>query len=107
MPEHALVVDNDYFFVKFLAELLEERGYDVVQAFDAKQGIDALEDQMVDYVFVNILMPRIDGRQFIEFIKEKYKDIGFSIIAMSDSIIELRELQQEISADYYLQKKAH
>ncbi|MCG6881754.1 MAG: response regulator [Deltaproteobacteria bacterium] len=105
MPENALIVDNDFFFVKFLGNLLRERGLDVHQAYDGKQGILALEDQMVDYIFVNILMPRIDGGQFIDFVREKYANKEFSIIGMSDSIIELRELQKEVGADYYLQKQ--
>jgi len=105
MPENALIVDNDFFFVKFLGGLLKERGYHVFQAFDGKQGLAALEDQMVDYVFVNIIMPRIDGKQFIDFIREKYSDAEFSIIGVSDSIIELRELQKDAGADYYLQKQ--
>jgi len=105
MPENALIVDNDFFFVKFLGNLLRERGLNVHQAYDGKQGILALEDQMVDYIFVNILMPRIDGGQFIDFVREKYANKEFSIIGMSDSIIELRELQKEVGADYYLQKQ--
>jgi two-component system, cell cycle sensor histidine kinase and response regulator CckA len=105
MPENALIVDNDFFFVKFLGDLLKERGYNVFQALDGKQGLAVLEDQMVDFVFVNILMPRIDGKQFIDFIHEKYSDAKFSIIGVSDSIIELREFQKDVGADYYLQKQ--
>jgi len=105
MPENALIVDNDFFFVKFLGDLLEERGYHVFQAFNGKQGLAVLEEQMVDYVFVDILMPRIDGKQFIDFIRERYSDAEFSIIGVSDSIIELREFQKDVGADYYLQKQ--
>lgn len=105
MPENALIVDNDFFFVKFLGDLLKKRGYHVFQAFDGKQGLAVLEEQMVDYVFVDIIMPRIDGKQFIDFIREKYSDAEFSIIGVSDSIIELRELQKDVGADYYLQKQ--
>ena len=105
MPENALIVDNDFFFVKFLGGLLKERGFNVFQAYDGKQGIAVLENQVVHYVFVDIIMPRIDGRQFIDFVREKYPDAEFSIIGMSDSIVELRELQKEVGADYYLQKQ--
>ena len=39
MARKALVVDNDFFFVEFLAELLENKGYEVVKAYDGKEGI--------------------------------------------------------------------
>ena len=105
MPETALIVDNDFFFVKFLGDSLEERGYHVIQAYDGKQGISALEKRMADYVFVNILMPKIDGSQFIHLIRQKYPDAGFSIIAMSDAFMELWELEREVGADYFFQKR--
>ncbi len=105
MPETALIVDNDFFFVKFLGNLLEERGYAVLQAYNGKEGITALEKGMADYVFVNILMPRMDGNQFIAYIREKYPDADFTVIGMSDAFIELLELEREVGADYYFQKK--
>jgi len=105
MPETALIVDNDFFFVKFLGDLLEERGLDVFQAYDGKQGISTLENTMVDYVFVSMLMPRMDGNQFIAFVREKYPDADFSIIGMSDAFVELWELEKEVSVDYYFQKR--
>ncbi len=105
MPETALIVDNDFFFVKFLGDLIEERGYKVFQAYDGKQAISTLENTKVDYVFVNILMPKMDGGQFIHFIREKYPDADFSIIGMSDAFMELWEIEKEVGADYYFQKR--
>jgi len=39
MSKRALVVDNDFFFVEFLTELLEKRGYEVIKAYDGKEGV--------------------------------------------------------------------
>jgi CheY-like chemotaxis protein len=36
MQKTALVVDNDFFFVEFLGELLEKKGYKVIKAYDGK-----------------------------------------------------------------------
>ena len=105
MPRSALIVDSDFFFAKFLGELLENRGYEVTQANDGKQGIAKLEEGEVDLIFVNIIMPRMDGKQLIDFIRKKYPEATFSIIGMLDAIIELRDMLKEIDADYYLQKK--
>jgi len=45
VPKKALVVDNDFFFVKFLTELLEKRGYEVSKAYDNKASISKLEEE--------------------------------------------------------------
>ena len=48
MQKKALVVDNDFFFVEFLSELLAKRGYQVLKAYNGKEGIAKLENDSVD-----------------------------------------------------------
>lgn len=104
MSKKALIVDNNYFFVEFLTELLEKRGYHVIKAYDGKEGIARLEDGAVDIVFADLIMPKVDVRQFIEFIRMKYQENHFPIVALSGAVIEqLGELDQ-IGADYYIPK---
>jgi CheY-like chemotaxis protein len=72
MPKKALVVDNDYFFVEFLTELLEKKGYEIAKAYDGKEGISKLEQGPVDILFVDMIMPKIDGEQLIKLIRKKF-----------------------------------
>jgi CheY-like chemotaxis protein len=97
MAQKALVVDNNYFFVKFLSELLEKRGYRVIKAYDGKEGIARLDDGPIDIVFADLIMPKIDVRRFIEFIRIKYQDTPIPIVALSGTVIEqLGELDERI-----------
>lgn len=104
MSNKALVVDNDFFFVEFLAELLENRGYEVVKAYDGKEGISRLAEGSFDLVFVDIIMPKIDGRQVINFARRKFPDASFPIIAISATLVEQMDDMNQIGADYYLAK---
>ncbi len=104
MPKKALIVDNNYFFVEFLSELLEKRGYLVIKAYDGKQGIANLEDGPVDIVFADLIMPKIDVRQFIEFIRTRYQQTPFPIVALSGTVIEQLAEIDEIGADFYIPK---
>ena len=104
MSLKALIVDNNYFFVQFLSELLQKRGYRVIKAYDGKQGIAKLEDGPVDIIFVDLIIPKVDVRQFIGFARMKYQENRFPIVALSGTVIEqLREID-EIGADYYIPK---
>ncbi len=38
MSKRSLIVDDDFFFVEFLAELLEARGHEVIKAYDELKG---------------------------------------------------------------------
>jgi PAS domain S-box-containing protein len=98
----ALVVDNDFFFMEFLAEVLEARDYEVIRAYDGKEGISKLEQESVDLILVDMIMPKIDGGQLIRFIRSKYPDTRFPIIALS--IIEQMDGLSGIDADYFIAK---
>ncbi len=104
MPKRALVVDNDYFFVEFLTELLEKKGYEIAKAYDGKEGISKLEQGTVDILFVDMIMPKIDGEQLIRVIRKKFPDKPFPIILMSGTVLERLDEVREMGADYYFAK---
>jgi len=104
MLKQALVVDADYFFVEFVSELLEKRGYEVTKAYDGKDGISKLTDNPHDILFVDLVMPKVDSRQFIHFVREKYGPNHFPIVALSGVMVEQLGSLNEIGADYYMAK---
>jgi PAS domain S-box-containing protein len=104
MSKKALVVDNDFFFVEFLTELLEKRGYEVIKAYDGKDAISKLEEGPVDLLFVDLVMPKIDGNQVIKFTRSKFSEACFPIIAVSGTLIERLDKINEIGADYCIAK---
>ena len=103
-PKRALVVDNDFFFVEFLGELLEKREYRVTKAYDGKEGISKFENGPFDILFVDLIMPKIDGVQLIKIARRKFPDSPFPIIAISGTLVEQMENIDDIGADYYVAK---
>lgn len=104
MSKQALVVDTDYFFVEFVGELLEKRGYGVTKAYDGKDAISKLKENPYDILFVDLVMPKVDGRRFIHFVRQKYGSNHFPIVALSGVMIEQLGSLDEIGADYYIAK---
>ncbi|MGD8944235.1 MAG: response regulator [Desulfobacterales bacterium] len=104
MVKKALVVDADYFFVEFVSELLTKRGYAVTKAYDGKDGISKLENLPHDVMFVDLVMPKVDGSQFIDFVRLKYGPNHFPIVALSGVMVEQLGSLNEIGADYYIAK---
>jgi PAS domain S-box-containing protein len=104
MSKKALIVDNHYFFVQFLSELLEKRGYRVIKAYDGKDGIASLEDGPVDIIFADLIMPKVDVWQFIDFVRMKYNESHIPIVALSGTVIEQLSEVDKIGADYYIPK---
>ncbi|MBW2031396.1 MAG: response regulator [Deltaproteobacteria bacterium] len=104
MPKRVLIVDNDFFYCNFLSQFLEKKGYEVVKAYDGKEGIQKLEEGPIDLLLVEIVLPKMDGRQFIEYLRSKYPDSPFPVIAVSGTIMERLDDLAVIGADYYLVK---
>ncbi|MBW2582535.1 MAG: response regulator, partial [Deltaproteobacteria bacterium] len=104
MQKKVLVVDSDYFFVEFLSELLTKRGYKVLKAYNGKEGIAKLEDDMVDMIFADLVLPKVDGRQFFKFIRNKYNGNQIPMVALSGTMIEQIGSLNEIGADFYIAK---
>ncbi len=104
MSKQALVVDADYFFVEFVSELLAKRGYAVTKAYDGKDGISKLQNHPHDIMFVDLVMPKVDGSRFIDFVRLKYGPNHFPIVALSGVMVEQLGSLNEIGADYYIAK---
>jgi len=65
-----LLVDDEKDFVEVLAERLQNRGFDVRQAFNGEDAIDLLNQQEADVVILDVLMPGKDGVQTLSEIKQ-------------------------------------
>ncbi len=104
MQKKVLVVDSDYFFVEFLTELLTKRGYEVLKAYNGKEGIGLLEDDTVDIIFADLVLQKVDGPQFFKFIRHKYNGNPIPMIALSGTMIEQLGSLHEIGADYFIAK---
>ena len=104
MSKKALVVDNDSFFVEFLTALLEKRQYEVIKAHDGKEGILKLEEGPFDVMFVDLVMPKIDGKEFIGSVRKKFSQGDFPIAAVSATLVEQVDRIFEIGATHYIVK---
>jgi len=104
MAKKALVVDNDFFFVEFLTELLENKGHEVIKAYDGKEGISKLEEGTFDILFADLIMPKIDGLQLIKFARRKFPAGQLTIIAVSGTLIEQMDDIKNIGANYCVVK---
>jgi PAS domain S-box-containing protein len=84
-----LLVDNDQFILEVVKDLLTKEGHQVSTAEDGLSALDALEVFTPDFIFVDMVMPNIDGKRLcrilrkMEDLKETYI-VSFSAMAMED-----------------------
>lgn len=75
-----LVVDDDEGIVYACRRTFEKEGYRVLSAADGIAGIQAIERDQPDLVFMDVTMPRLDGLSALAKIKELGLDVPIVII---------------------------
>ena len=56
-----LVVDDDALNREMLSALLRRNGLEVIEAEDGLSALDVLEQQPIDLVLLDVMMPKLDG----------------------------------------------
>lgn len=65
-----LVVEDEHELRELIAQWLETRSYQVVQAADGRDAVDLLEAGLEpDVILLDLTMPRMDGRQFLDWLR--------------------------------------
>lgn len=97
-----LVCDDDREIVEAIEIYLSQEGYQVLKAYDGEQAIKVLNEEKVDLLVIDVMMPRLDGIRATLKIREK---LSLPIIILSaksedsDKILGLN-----IGADDYVTK---
>jgi len=69
--KNILVVDDDISNRTILCALLKESSYHVIEAENGKQAVQAVEDNHIDIIILDVLMPVMDGYEAAKTIKAR------------------------------------
>ncbi len=83
-PGRILIVEDDLSIQEFMSMALEDEGYAVAIASNGAIALDLVNSFRPDLILLDMLMPVMDGRAFIQAYFEKTKSPA-RIIALSAS----------------------
>jgi DNA-binding NtrC family response regulator len=75
-----LVVDDHRAAAEGLAEMLRADGYETYVAFDVASGLAILEGEAVDVVIADLVIPGMDGLDFLVAVRERWPALPFVIL---------------------------
>ena len=67
---YALVIDDNAVNLKVVSSLLEMDGHEVVTSLRGEDALRSVDQDRFDVVFVDMLMPEMDGKTFIEKLRQ-------------------------------------
>ena len=80
-----LVVDDDQAMRKMLETVLLDEGYSVLLARNGKEGLEIAAQQRPALVLLDLMMPVMDGWQFLDAIKQRPEFDGLPVLLLSAS----------------------
>ena len=100
-----VVVDDSKTILRTAEVLLSEQGCWVVTAGDGFESLAKIASFKPDVIFVDIMMPRLDGYQTCALIKanRQYRDIPVVLLSSKDSIFDMAR-GRLAGSDKYLTK---
>ena len=101
----ALIVEDEETNRLILKSLLKKRGYEVVEAVDGAEAVERFREHEPDIIFMDVMMPNMDGYEATRIIKELAGDHFVPVIfltAMSDEKALARCV--EVGGDDFLAK---
>ena len=86
-----------------LRELLEAFGYEVIEAINGRQAVDAAVKQRPSLILMDVMMPEMDGFEAIRLIRQTPQTTDVPIIAVT-AMDGARELALHAGANDYVKK---
>jgi two-component system, NtrC family, response regulator AtoC len=102
MKEKILVIDDEKVIRDVLEAFLAKKGYEVVSASSAEEGIEKLKTEKPKVILLDIRMPGMSGVDAIKRIREIDKDVG---ILMATAVLDEEIARQTIklgASDYII-----
>jgi DNA-binding response OmpR family regulator len=86
-----LIVEDDHNLRKFMADVLYDERYTPITAKDAFEALDILEDQHIDLMITDIMMPGMDGYTLTEQLRDAGYDFPILMVTARESIKDKRK----------------
>ncbi len=97
-----LVVDDERKIVDLVHAYLEREGYQVIDAFDGRQALEAFRREVPNLVVLDLMLPEIDGLEVCRTIRRESDVPVIMVTARSEETDKLVGL--ELGADDYITK---
>ncbi len=100
-----MVIDDSKTIRRTAESLLKKAGCEVITATDGFEALSLVADERPDLIFIDIMMPRLDGYQTCALIKNNkvYRDIPIIMLSSKDGLFD-RAKGRLVGSDQYLTK---
>ena len=100
MAQSILVIDDEKAIRKALNEILTFEGFVVDEAADGAEGAKKIKENVYDCILCDIKMPRMDGIEVLQLVREERPDTPFIVISGHGNIETAVDAVKKGAYDY-------
>jgi DNA-binding response OmpR family regulator len=97
-----LIVDDEIEIREVLKDMLQEEGFDVLEASNGEEAYSMYKQHDIDVVILDLIMPKKDGIKSIIDLTRDFQDVR--IIVMSGGGFEQLNMAKRFGAQYVFSK---
>jgi len=98
-PYSILIADDDRGTRETLSDLLENKGFHIVQAADGSEAVDIVRVEMIHLVLFDMNMPRMTGLEAVNLLRHMLGRVLPAVLMTADATSEL--MRQAFQAQVY------
>ncbi len=90
-----LVVDDDITFVAGIKATLDSARYTVSSAANGLEALDSIKESKPDLILLDMMMPKMDGIEFLKEMNKKYGE-GKIMVIITSNIASLEKISEGV-----------
>ena len=105
MAKKVLICDDEPYIRESVSYVARSEGYEVLTADDGEAGLQVAREEHPDLVFLDLMMPRMNGFEVCQALKQDPATSRIHIVILTARGQELDRIKgKEVGADEYLTK---
>lgn len=86
-----LIAEDDQELRQLFTHVLTKNGYSVTGASNGKEALDAMNNDYYDVIITDIMMPVMDGYEFVETLRQAGNTTPVMVITAKDAFDDMRQ----------------
>jgi two-component system, OmpR family, alkaline phosphatase synthesis response regulator PhoP len=107
-PARVLIADDEAYIRLLIEQTLEEyeeKGIEILTARDGQEALDIIRSEKPDLIFLDIMMPKIDGFEVCQTVKQHLNMTDCYVVMLTAKGQEFDRLRgEQVGADVFMTK---
>lgn len=83
--KNVLILDDDTSFQETMKASFDPAEYAVISASDGEEGLKKMEEVLPDVILLDVMMPKMNGLDFLKKVNEKYGEAKIPVFITSNT----------------------